>query len=350
MFITFLSIFFLLFVLIYLGTFIIVGIYLLFNSYKKKLINLIYPGLAFLILASAEIMTITVNLDYIIDSILTGLFLILIILFTNYTFHKEQKSIVFHHKHLSYLPNIVLIVSVFNVFITIILNFFRQINFSPEIHYLRLFYNFLTYFIVFIWLGGSSYSAYLNLKNEYMEPWLKVRYKLMTYITIITPFIQLIPLFQPLNVRFGSIEPLESFIVFGTAAICSVIISIGSIITWLMPNKLKEYINKDFVKLIDKNFSQEELTEIIKYIAEKLSEKINLTATAVRGLIKLAIQEEFGIYIKLSILSFNNFKKVIQGSLKQRLLNLKIDDSEEIVEYLLNSLIKSQSLITFERL
>jgi len=47
-----------------------------------------------------------------------------------------------------------------------------------------------------------------------------------------------------------------------------------------MPEKLKRYINKDFVQFIDKNFTKKELTEIIKYIAEKLSS---------RGLIKLAI-------------------------------------------------------------
>ena len=350
MFVSFLSTVFFIFVLTYLGTFILVGIYLLFESYKKKLPNLIFPGFAFLILASAEIMTITVNLDYIIDSILTGLFLIFMVLFTNYTFHKDQKSIIFHQKRTSYLPKIVLYTSIFNITITVILNFFKQVSTSPEIHYIRLIYNFISYLVVFIWLGWSSHTAYLTIKDEYIEPWLKVRYKLMTYLTISTPFIQLIPLFQPLNIRFGSSEPLASFIVFGTAAICSVIISLASIIVWLMPNRLKNYYNNNFVKLVDKNFSQEELTEIIKYIAEKLSERIDLTPAAGRGLIKLAIQEEYGIYKQLSILSFDNFKKIIQGPIKQRLINLKIDNFEEIVEFLLNSLIKSQSLITFERL
>ncbi|MFX1385085.1 MAG: hypothetical protein ACFFBP_21895, partial [Promethearchaeota archaeon] len=110
--------------------------------------------------------------------------------------------------------------------------------------------------------------------------------------------------------------------------------------------RIKKILRKEYEPIIDKDLSQEELTEIIKYLGEKLAEKIKLSPTAARGLIKLAIQEQIGVFKQFSRISFKSFKEIIYGTLKDRLIKLEIDNVNDVTDDMFNYLIKIQSLIT----
>ena len=90
--------------------------------------------------------------------------------------------------------------------------------------------------------------------------------------------------------------------------------------------------------------------QIINHLAEYLSLKINISATASRGLIKLAIKDEIGPFEPLNKIGLKEYQAVLQTSLKIRLQNLNIENFEEIIGLLLNELINHQSLITMEKI
>ena len=90
--------------------------------------------------------------------------------------------------------------------------------------------------------------------------------------------------------------------------------------------------------------------EIINYLGEFLSNSINISPPAARGLIKLAIKEELGPFKPLDLINYKDFKNVIESSLKKRLLKLEIKETDIIIEILFDKLKKFQSLISMSNI
>jgi len=86
--------------------------------------------------------------------------------------------------------------------------------------------------------------------------------------------------------------------------------------------------------------------EIIKYLGDILGKEISISPPAARGLLKLAIQDQFGPFKALTELELNDFKNIIKDSLKKRLIDLDIKAYEKILSLIKNELILNQSLIT----
>jgi len=89
--------------------------------------------------------------------------------------------------------------------------------------------------------------------------------------------------------------------------------------------------------------------EIIKFLGDKLANKINISPPAARGLLKLAIKDELGPFKPISEINFNNFKSVMKNSLRLRLIKLDIPNIDILIEYMLYHLTKNQSLTTMAR-
>lgn len=89
---------------------------------------------------------------------------------------------------------------------------------------------------------------------------------------------------------------------------------------------------------------------LIYYLGDLLSEKIGISSSASRGLIKLSIKEEVGPFKPISDMRLMDYQDVINNSLKLRLQGLNISNFEEIVDLLLKELIIHQSLITMEKI
>jgi hypothetical protein len=90
--------------------------------------------------------------------------------------------------------------------------------------------------------------------------------------------------------------------------------------------------------------------QIIYYLGELISEKIGISPSASRGLLKLSIKDEFGPYESLESLGLTHYQKVIQNSLKKRFIDLKVENFEKLVNLLLDELMKHQSLLTMEKI
>jgi hypothetical protein len=90
--------------------------------------------------------------------------------------------------------------------------------------------------------------------------------------------------------------------------------------------------------------------QIINHLAEVLSSKINISATASRGLIKLAIKDEIGPFEPLNKIGLKEYQATIQNSLRKRFQKLNLENFEELVGLLLNELVSHQSLILMEKI
>ena len=86
--------------------------------------------------------------------------------------------------------------------------------------------------------------------------------------------------------------------------------------------------------------------EIINILGKSLANNLNISPPAARGLIKLSIKDEFGPFKPITQLNYEDFKLIINQSLKQRLINLKVVNIDLIIEIMLEVLKQNQSLIT----
>jgi hypothetical protein len=86
--------------------------------------------------------------------------------------------------------------------------------------------------------------------------------------------------------------------------------------------------------------------EIIKILGKSLAENLQISSPAARGLIKLSIKDEFGPFNPISQLNYENFKSIINHSLRKRLINLKVPNYKTIIDIMLEVLKQNQSVIT----
>ena len=86
--------------------------------------------------------------------------------------------------------------------------------------------------------------------------------------------------------------------------------------------------------------------DIIYYLGNILANRINVSPTASRGLIKLSIKDELGPFSKFKLIKFEELKNAINNSLRIRLTKLNVRDLEDIIVILLKELTDNQSLIT----
>ena len=64
------------------------------------------------------------------------------------------------------------------------------------------------------------------------------------------------------------------------------------------------------------------------------------------GLIRLAIKDEFKSNVKVNQLTYEDFQRIFQNSLKKRLENIGITNLDAIIEEMLFELKNNQSLLT----
>ncbi|MBY9004457.1 MAG: hypothetical protein KGD73_10830 [Candidatus Lokiarchaeota archaeon] len=90
--------------------------------------------------------------------------------------------------------------------------------------------------------------------------------------------------------------------------------------------------------------------EVIKYLGNSLAKFTQISSPGARGLIKLALIDEFGPFKPLQHITYKELKLVIENALKKRLNSLNINNTNKIIEELLDLLAKYQSLIVMENI
>ena len=328
---------FLVFLTVFLFTLVSSSVLIMYRAYQTRMHNLIFLSLTYAMSAISQIGNFIFNINQILEVVFLSLGFIFAVIFINFTFHKDHKF---------FTSILILIIVIINYFTQIYLSYLIEIGNTPILNFLFTLHICFERFVVFSWFGWSSYQTYKDIKSPNMVPWIMTRYKLITFTSLIFLIQPYFLFFQSWDYRFGDISTFPNFLAFGFSACFIIVASIGLILAWFMPNWFKTYLDKGFEPLMDKEYSEEELSLIIQYLGNILAEEINLSIPAARGMIKLAIQEEFNPIIIPRPLNYGNLKYIIQKSLKERLIKLNIENIEGVLENLENHLIKGQSLAT----
>lgn len=252
---------FLSFLIIFIGVLIIVGIFFLIKGIHNKLINLIIAGLGFISLCLGFVGNFVFNLSGGFQEIFVFICFTFTTVFTYLTFYKNQKKI-----------------GLFAIFIVICLGIIQLILIYasllgvPNLYYLRVSLDVPYTMIVFDWMAWASYSSYRNLRNEDIQPWIKIRYKLIAIFSFIISFNNIPEFFQPSKINWGDPSNPISLMVFGATAILAVTFAFGFGLAWLMPSWLKNRLNKGYKNIIEKELTEQEL---ILLIENQLKERRN---------------------------------------------------------------------------
>ncbi|MFX1274709.1 MAG: hypothetical protein ACFFBP_04800 [Promethearchaeota archaeon] len=188
-------------------------------------------------------------MNFIIFTYLENLFLSI---FTQNTFYKEKKS--------PFLIILIILTMTLIIMIIVLLN-----NPNPYIMAFnsRLILSILfsiQYLIIGIWYGYISLKQYYKYKKVAIRPWIKMRYLLggiaalafgMIGPSIFIYTIATIDSFNPNHLLL-----LISLI---TSVILMNIFSIGSLITWVMPKRLKKLFERKFIQIKYEDLSEEEI-------------------------------------------------------------------------------------------
>jgi hypothetical protein len=327
---------FLVFLIMYLGVVLTVSIIFTIRAYKTKLKGLIYGSICFILVVASQTGLLLFGFNLLTERILYTLHYLFAIFFVKSIFYEERKSL---------FPYI-LTLSIIGAAILNYIVFLMMTDNSLLLYSLEISLDFSLRFFIFIWLAWASYSAYKEFKDKDIEPWIKSRFKLTALVSLIVSLYNLNRFFLPWNVSRGDPNNLISFVIFGITAVLALIISLGFVLAWITPNWFKNYINRDYEPSYKKEYSETEVIEIIKYLADFLTKKVNLKAPAIRGLFKLSLKDEFGPFKPLDQVNYEELKKLMENSLSKRLVDLNITNVEKIIEELKIELIRCQSLIT----
>ena len=245
--------FFRLLIIIFLGTILLVGTFLIIRAYQIKARNLYIIGMGWIIYFCGQLLNHLLHFHVAIYAIFSRSSFILMVVFTNLTFYKDRKSI---------LPKLILTLAVIFGIIGWYYDSVRDI--SQTTYILSRVFDFIHASICFDWLAFSCFSAYKKFKNAEIAPWIKVRYKLTYISSPILTLSYLVLMFHPYDLPFGDISTTQSLIVYGLVSILILTYGIVFTLAWIMPNWLKKYLNRGYHPVEDEEISEEELMRLIK--------------------------------------------------------------------------------------
>ncbi len=245
--------------LIYIVLQVIVGLFLLNKMKKTRLRNLLPLSLFFLLNAIEGFLAL-IEAPILILQLIKFLPNICLILFTKYTFYQDRKS------SFKIILSLVVILKFLNFLLTLYIPFeipMRMELTNEQIPYYYLYLSMISIIILLseLWLAYSSLNYYKSVKNISIEPWIKKRYLIIGICTLILSSEGIVWLFMPWTTE-GYYNP-QGLIVGFIVIIVFVTFSVGSVIGWMMPQKLRNYFNKGFQPIKEESLSENELIEKI---------------------------------------------------------------------------------------
>ncbi|MFW9939193.1 MAG: hypothetical protein ACFFD5_16230 [Candidatus Thorarchaeota archaeon] len=239
---------------------LIVAAFLLVKMIKTKRYNLT-PLILFFIISSIKIMFLTIFPSLLIIFLIIIQFPnILLLIFTKLTFFKYKRS------PFKILLLILIIVRSIDFIIRLIFKISIPMTYyldkSNLIYYFYILFSItISYLFSHFWLGIVASKYYNSIKLVNIEPWVKKRYQLIGIGSIIYTFSIFLYYFMPYNVigAFAYPNIIYSYIILAF----TIFYSIFMYIAWVMPKCLKRFYNKNFDMPSDKEYSENELIEII---------------------------------------------------------------------------------------
>jgi len=235
---------------------LLLGIFLLIRAYQVKFNNLFWMGTGFIVIFIGLFGNLILRSGSSVQDIFITIGYFFIALFTYLTFHKQKGD--YRSKLILYL---ILIIS----FTRILFIIARTIYIGPTTFYFLLAAINCHTFLIFFWLGWSSFSTYKRLRDHEIAPWIKIRYKIIAVVSLFYPFHAILFFLIPWNSDWADPSNLLSFIQFAVTVILSLIFIMGMTIAWIIPKRLKNYLNrkKGYRPSEELDFSEDELMKLI---------------------------------------------------------------------------------------
>ena len=239
---------------------IVVGVFLLIKVIKSKLNNLV-PLIVFFFLNGIEVALLAVSAPFIIYQIIVFFSNLSLIIFTRVMFYKDRRS---PFKILFGLAIIVKIIDfILRSYIPYPLDETLELG-PPGIpfYYLNLVLTVSMVLLSYPWLAYSTLNSYKSIKNKPVNPWIKKRYLILGIAASFTSLNSIFYMFLPYTPDL--LDNLQYAIVAILIASMNAVFSIGNVLGWMMPRKLKHHYDKKFESLKFESIPEEELLKKIK--------------------------------------------------------------------------------------
>jgi len=114
-----------------------------------------------------------------------------------------------------------------------------------------------------VWMAEISLRQYKKYKLMPLNPWIKKRYLLNGIIAISYALIGYHYLIYILG-TIDSFNPNRTIILLSLiySVVLLIIFSMGSLISWVMPGKLKKFFDRNFIPVKELDLSEEEIEKI----------------------------------------------------------------------------------------
>ena len=256
---------FIIFFGIFIITLLINSIFFLIKGFKNRMYNIIIIGFGFAILSLGFISNLVLNLGQLFQEFSIFISFILLVIFTNLTFHKNR----------GFIPNIVLI-SVIILGLVQIGFFIYSIvgTWTLSLYYLRVWLDLPYTFLTFNWLAYSSFSSYLLMKSQKVNPWIKMRYKMVAIFSFIFSFSNIPEFFQPPGTTWAESDNVVSLLVFGITTMLVIVFSLGFALAWIMPTSFKKFLDRNYEIDEEVEYQERELIDLIKKQLSQKDEKL----------------------------------------------------------------------------
>ncbi|MBD3341070.1 MAG: hypothetical protein GF353_18330 [Candidatus Lokiarchaeota archaeon] len=230
------------------------------EAFNKKLYNLLLISVGFFFISVGFVGNYVLSFSVIFEEIFVSTGFVLVVLFTNITFHRNRGT----------KTNLILLVEVFLALIMICFQIIiRFYVYNPAIYYARLFVDILFTFLTFGYLGISALFVYKSLEDGQIQPWIIVRYKIISYVSIILSFHAIPQILIPWDVGTDDLTNFFTLLSYTIIMVQAVVFSIGFCIAWMMPKNLKKYFNSSYDTPQELELSEEALLKKIKIELEQ---------------------------------------------------------------------------------
>ena len=227
--------------------------------------NIIIIGFGFAILSIGFISNLVFNLGQLFQEFTIFISFIFVVIFTNLTFHKNR----------GFMPNIILI-SVIILGLVQIGFFVYSIlgTWTLSLYYLRVWLDLPYTMLTFNWLAFSSFSSYRVIKSQKVNPWIKMRYKMVAIFSFIFSFNSIPEFFQPPGTTWAESDNIISLLVFGITATFVIVFSLGFALAWIMPSIFKNFLDRNYEVDEEIEYQEKELIDLIKKQLSQKDEKL----------------------------------------------------------------------------
>ncbi|MBD3194864.1 MAG: hypothetical protein GF317_07410 [Candidatus Lokiarchaeota archaeon] len=239
--------------LVFIGTLFFLGIYLIIRAYQTSEYKILFVSCASFSIAIGFIGSNVLSLGRTFEEVFVVAGFISLSMFTFFTFHRSRKR--------TFLVLLSIIILGILLFIT------KSLFVIFPIISIGYFYKILDTaftFLVFFWLGFSSYKIYRSIKEYNVQHWIKFRYKVISFTSFITSFQTIPELFLEPSITYTDTENIIVSVVFMITLFITIIFSSGFLLAWFIPDSLKKYLNRDYQVSESLDMPEEELYNLIR--------------------------------------------------------------------------------------